>query len=79
MPTSLVVGSLLIQLVIMAADPFSLYPWSPPRRVLEENNSPGLAPYLFRVVARGDHDAVVLGGSTTLLLDGRYVEALFQG
>lgn len=54
------------QLVVMAVDPFSLYPWSRTRPVLEKDYSIGLGPYLFRVVARGDYDTVMIGGSTAM-------------
>ncbi|RYF90382.1 MAG: hypothetical protein EON95_17045, partial [Caulobacteraceae bacterium] len=43
-----IVGLMLAaQAFVMAADPFSQYPWSPPRDVPEEAQSPDLAPYLL--------------------------------
>ncbi|MDO9337773.1 MAG: hypothetical protein Q7T61_15370 [Caulobacter sp.] len=61
-----IVGLMLAaQAFVMAADPFSQYPWSPPRDVPEEAQSPDLAPYLLNLAGRGDYDTLVVGGSTS--------------
>lgn len=70
---------LAAQFIEMAVDPFSLYPWSPPRRVLEGNYSIGLSPYLFRVVARSDYDTVMLGASTALNFLPSDMRAILSG
>lgn len=66
LPAGVWLALVALQAWLMAMDPYSAYPWTPPRTVPASDYSMDLAPYLLDVARRGATDTVLIGGSTGL-------------